>query len=436
MAKIEPYIKIYKDKSVIVSEDGDIYEFEEGKLSNEAKKRYSLIKKSLEEGYFEAVILESIKPDVEIGEMAEEHTAALDNLVDSVTSEVGRAIIGLTSMQLTLKSIDNNQSIRLHKGSSSKGSFSWKEGIPMRVLDKNYITPLLRKYGLLKLNADGFMMTRTLAENYPYSKLYKAAIRGAKEEWMDITEWIEADELNALDALKYFIGLLNNKTEEFNVNSNEAIDLLNKYFATEPRKEDIRALILEYVENSTYSARLFEITIHAFYQALDEMKCLGYFLKPLSQMRSANKKHGNIGDIELTVDKGAKNIVEAWDAKYGKNYFRDEIEELNDKLEAHPEAELVGFISNQVPDLKKEITDRVEELNEKHDIEIEILSFNDWSISQLEDYLDDGQENEFHNRWIIALIESIAQRRREYAPIDEPTIEWVTEFIALVKTKI
>ena len=35
-------------------------------------------------------------------------------------------------------------------------------------------------------------------------------------------------------------------------------------------------------------------------------------LKPLSQMRSANKKHGNIGDIELLED---RQIVEAWDAK-------------------------------------------------------------------------------------------------------------------------
>jgi len=86
-------------------------------------------------------------------------------------------------IQLTIKSISPEQSIRLHKGSSST-SFSWKEGISMRVLDKNYITPLLRKYKLLRLNADGFMMTRTLAENYPYSQVYKAAIRGAKKEWL------------------------------------------------------------------------------------------------------------------------------------------------------------------------------------------------------------------------------------------------------------
>jgi hypothetical protein len=36
-------------------------------------------------------------------------------------------------------------------------------------------------------------------------------------------------------------------------------------------------------------------------------------LKPLSQMRSANKKHGNIGDIEILE---ARQIIESWDAKY------------------------------------------------------------------------------------------------------------------------
>ncbi len=37
-------------------------------------------------------------------------------------------------------------------------------------------------------------------------------------------------------------------------------------------------------------------------------------------MRSANKKHGNIGDLEV-LEKS--NIIEAWDAKYGKAYLRD-----------------------------------------------------------------------------------------------------------------
>lgn len=35
-------------------------------------------------------------------------------------------------------------------------------------------------------------MTRSLAENYPYSPVYKANIRGARLEWLSIVEAIEA----------------------------------------------------------------------------------------------------------------------------------------------------------------------------------------------------------------------------------------------------
>ena len=61
----------------------------------------------------------------------------------------------------------------------------------MRSLDKTFITPVLRSYDILRTNADGVMMTRSLAENYPYSKLYKAAIRGNRDEWLEIIDLLE-----------------------------------------------------------------------------------------------------------------------------------------------------------------------------------------------------------------------------------------------------
>ncbi|WP_223824082.1 hypothetical protein, partial [Candidatus Enterovibrio escicola] len=90
-----------------------------------------------------------------------------------IPARIGR---GFTAILLTIKSICSEQSIRLHKGSAGGSTFSWKNGIPMRVLDKKYNTPVLRKYDLIRMNADGVFMTRSLAENYPYSELYKAAI--------------------------------------------------------------------------------------------------------------------------------------------------------------------------------------------------------------------------------------------------------------------
>ena len=81
--------------------------------------------------------------------------------------------------------------------------------------------------------------------------------------------------------------------------------------------------------------------MHSLMQAVIETGALADLeLKPLSQMRSANKKHGNIGDIELLEN---NEIVESWDAKYGKNYLRDEIDEVSEKLEYHEKVETVGF---------------------------------------------------------------------------------------------
>jgi len=432
--KIEPYIAVYKDKSVLHTEDGKTEVFLEGGLSDLAKKRYKSITKSLEDGFLEKIIIESIKPDVKINGLSEEHLSKMMSLVNSVTSEVGRAIIGLTVMQLTLKSINNEQNIRLHKGSSNSNSFSWKEGLSMRVLDKTFITPTLRKYGLLKLNSDGFMMTRTLAENYPYTKLYKAKIRGAKKEWMEITDWIESGELNPLNALKQFIALLNNKTEEFNQMSDETLVLLNKFIEKKQSYEKRVNLIFNYVKQSTYSARLFEVIMHALYQALDELNALEGYLKPLSQMRSANKKHGNIGDIEITRDNQYRAIIEGWDAKYGKTYLRDELEELNDKLFKHPEAEVVGFVTDQNPDLKLEIIKRKEEISDIHGVDVKIFSITDWVDFQLS--LRELDKDELANRWLTAIAESICQKRRGFAPIDEPTLEWVKELKSVLKQEV
>lgn len=427
----KPYLIIYPEKSVLNDTDGNVYEYPEGKLSDDAKKRLIVIKKSLEDGYLEEIINDCFSPDVAIGEISDEHKRHFEILVDSVTSEVGRAIVGLTVLQLTIKSIDKGQSIRLHKGSNGSGAFSWQEGIPMRVLDKNFITPVLRKYDLLRLNADGFMMTRSLAENYPYSKLYKAAIRGAREEWLAITDLAENDTIDSLVALKYLITQLINKSADFTSKADLLLNLKADYIKANKSFNETFETIVNFINTSTYSARIFEISIHALFQAIDTKKCFPGYLVPLSQMRSANKKHGNIGDIELSYSEGGNDIIESWDAKFGKSYLRDELEELNDKLKFHPIAELVGFITDGEPNLKEEITDRIKELEDIHSVKIEILNFENWVSSQVEKY--DLDFDEISKLWIEAIVESICLKRREIAPIDEPSSVWIDELIKILE---
>ena len=297
----------------------------------------------------------------------------------------------------------------------------------MRNLDSNYITPVLRKYDLLKINKFGFMMTRTLAENYPYSKLYKAGIRGARQEWLEITDQIETGKLDSYNALKQLLIYLNNKTEAFQLLIQNAMKSLEGFLAEKPSFQECLDVIVSFIDKSTYSARVFEVSVHAFFQVLSSEKHLNGYLKPLSQMRSANKKHGNIGDIEITLSDGNMDIVEAWDAKYGKTYLRDELEELNDKLKLHPQATIAGFITDKKPNLKEEILIRMNEIKDIYDTEISIMEFSEWIYFQIQNYELDSKK--LGAKWLMAIAESICQYRRDIAPIDEPTTEWVETFI-------
>ncbi|MDP2902428.1 MAG: hypothetical protein Q8N96_04900 [Methylovulum sp.] len=427
--EFENYLKVFENRSeyVITGQAKEV--FWEGPVSAETKKRTKLIKDQFEGGFLESIIIR-VKDNSEEIQIDLIHPATkicLEKLVDSVTSEVGRALIGLTVMQLTIKSISPEQNIRLHKGGSGSNAFSWRDGISMRVLDKNYVTPILRKYDLVKLNADGFMMTRSLAENYPYSRLYKAQLRGARNEWLSVVESLEANIGDPLTSLMYFISLLFNKAEQFQIIATNLLETTNSYLDKIENVGQVLRVIRSHINDSDYAARLMEISMHALMQAVIDTGSMGLItLKPLSQMRSANKKHGNIGDIELIED---LNIIESWDAKYGKAYLRDEIDEVIEKLAGHNSVGLVGFVTTLTPTINKEIRNKLDSAKELYGIDIKILTFEEWvedifSRSLKENYIT---EIELAKNWLLAYAESIAQKRRDVAPIDEPCIEWVKE---------
>jgi hypothetical protein len=424
----DEYLKIFHDKSIYVSSGSEV-EYIEGPQSEVAKHNQERVKSVLDSGWLDDIIHNSALTSDENELISEDFRKALYRLVESITSEVGRAIVGLTVLQLTIKSIIPDQSIRLHKASNNHASFSWRDGIPMRVLDNTYITPKLREYNLLKLNADGFMMTRSLAENYPYTSLYKANIRGAKAEWIEIVNAIENSPEIALSALKLVITFLKNRSEQFQNKANETLVSIDTYLKKVSDTAKLKSKLFSFPSISSYSARLFEILIHSFYNTVSFDYGLDLFLKPLSQMRSANKKHGNIGDIELLERPNTMLIVEAWDAKYGKPYLRDELEELKDKLESHPETKIAGFITNDEPILNKEIQERKSELEDIFGITIKIESINTWFNNVISDY-NITNETIFLKHWIKMFFEYLCLKQYSIAPIDEPTYNWIEECVA------
>ncbi len=420
-----PKLEIYLSRSVLFQDDKTPEQFVEGVPSAQAKLRLKVIKNELESGYLSNLIKDCQSPKVSPESLELYHAELLSDLVDSVTSEVGRAIVGLTILQFCVKALAPDQSIRLHKAGGRGSNFSWSEGVPMRVLDKNHITPILRKFNLLKLNADGFMMTRSLAENYPYCRLYKAAIRGARVEWIALVDLVETGALKPEAALRHLVGLLLNRSEKFKLSAEVAIEAVIQVLPKLNSLEDSKRFIRSFVDKSPYSARVFEISLHALFQLLADQNVFGGVLKPLCQMRSANKKHGNIGDIEIVTKSGGLEILEAWDAKYGKPYLRDELDEINEKLDGHSETEVIGFVVDTEPNLKEEIRARISEIEELHQVKIYVQSFDEWVKEQFL-RVSDMSESDVGKKWVIAFSESICQMRREVAPIDEPADAWVT----------
>lgn len=400
-----------------------------------AKKRLNNISQHLASGYLEQRILAckdgTVVDNLQLLKAAE--VEILEQLVMSVTSEIGRALLALTILQLCVKAIEPQQSIRLHKGGNSSRDFSWQSGISMRSLDKKFITPTLRKYDLLKLNADGFMMTRSLAENYPYSHVYKANIRGAKQEWIKIVEAVEEHTLEPEPALDYILVKLINQAEAFKLLANQTLSLLDQILTSNLNisKSFVLGLISIHIAKSDYAARLMEIAMHSLMQAMLEAHVLGPVeIMPLSQMRSANKKHGNIGDIEIVEN---EEIIEAWDAKYGKTYLRDEIEELADKLSSHAHVMVAGFVTSGEVARPEELTPRLQDIEGMYGVRVEILSFTEWVSNQFKRAINNGlpQESELASHWLRAYTESISQKRRDLAPIDEPCYEWLRELYVL-----
>lgn len=430
----ELHLKVYVNKSELVRPDGTIEIFLEGPTSGEAKRRYQKIKTVLENGYLETQIIRCQTTEAsELGFLGlkDDDIALIERMVSSIMSEVGRALVALTIMQLCVKAIEPEQSIRLHKSSGGTYNFSWKEGISMRSLDKLFITPTLRKYDLLRLNADGFMMTRSLAENYPYSGVYKAQIRGARNEWLRIVERVENGNIKSEIALCYLLSQLLNRAEQFIQLSNSMLESLTK-FSARSSSDQVYQVIIDHINRSDYAARLMEVAMHSLMQAMGEAGMFaGGELIPLSQMRSANKKHGNIGDIEIMQD---KQIIEAWDAKYGKNYLRDEIEELTEKLVDHPDIKIAGFVTSEIPDRLQELLPRIGDIQDLYGVELKILHFGQWVKNRIAAVVEDqlATEQDISRAWLTAYGESLAQRRRYIAPIDEPCHKWVESLKAII----
>ena len=105
-------LEIHPLSSRLFTGSKDFLEFTEGPTSESAKDRLSKLKRTLEEGWLSNLIEDCGNNPVVEHSLNEDVFVLIRKIVDSVTSEVGRAVVGLCVLQLTIKAICPDQSIR------------------------------------------------------------------------------------------------------------------------------------------------------------------------------------------------------------------------------------------------------------------------------------------------------------------------------------
>lgn len=434
----ESHLEVYAHSSILVDNDNVVKTvWSEGKQTQAAQERYAKITGAFKSGFLDEKI--EFAKSARIASVFESNLTtqqkkALEDVVASITSQMGRALVEIFLLQLAVKTISPDQDIRLHKGSSSRGrdtsergAFSWVEGISMRSLDDKFLVPTLRKHGLLRMNEYGAFMTRSFAENYPYTLFYKAETRGAKRQWLMLVDDLEEQKLDAQTALLYVLDLLWKSSEQFTKLASEVLQLLeawllkNAYYSL----TDAITVIKLHIEKSEVRARLLEIAMHALLQALEDQNVdLGGHLKPLMPMRTANLKHRNFGDIEVTA---GDFVVESWDAKYDNPYLSDALDVFVEKIRGKNVSDLLfGYVL--FPERKEyvDVTRKISAIDDEYGIRVQVLSFDEWVQRQVQRTGENNSLNKnLASMWLRAYAESLALLRAEKAPIDEPTYDWL-----------
>lgn len=308
----------------------------------------------------------------------------------------------------------------------------------MRSIDSKHIVPSLRGYDLLLLNKDGGYMTRSFAENYPYTRFYKAEIRGAKRQgkqrWLEVVDDLESGKMEPEMVLLYVLQLLWKFSEAFNNLVQKTLNSLETWIG---KKEYlslgvVTELIKQHLEEAETKARLLEIAIHALLQSLEELVIdLGGRLKPLMPMRTGNKKHGNVGDVEIL---SGDLIVEAWDAKYDQPYLSDAIGELAEKMRVIDVSELqFGYVLYPLKRIYPEVERKIDAIYEEFGVRVQSVVFDEWVHEQFLRCKDAGvTEENLAEAWIRAYTESLCLKRKDKAPIDEPTFIWIETLLNIL----
>lgn len=108
---------------------------------------------------------------------------------------------------------------------------------------------------------------------------------------------------------------------------------------------------------------------------------------------------------------------------------------LEDKFTGHNVSELTfGYIVHPEKKEYEVIDHKIALIEEEYGVNVGIFLFKEWVEEQLQKAKNEGvAENDVTVRWLYAYIESLALKRQDKAPIDEPTYSWLHSLNEILK---
>ena len=128
-----------------------------------------------------------------------------------------------------------------------------------------------------------------------------------------------------------------------------------------------------------------------------------------------------------------QDIKVAIDAKFGKKYLREEIEEIFEKFAHHHAIQDVIFLTDEPALINAEIIERISEIEEMTGVLIEIIDLDSWLKTLIDELIEAGiPVADFNQNWLRHYCEYFGQRDRMMAPIDEPCEAWIDELTKII----
>lgn len=426
----EPPVLIKNDDvHIYIDERDEVHRFEVGTPSEETQRRYQNVISALEDGQFRDLVENSISQSEQNEEpkIDEEHAALLSDVAMGLHGD-GRGVVGVCCAQLFAKSVEPGLTTRLHKGGQPSGDFSWCEGWSLRQVNNKDDVGTgveLNRRGLLYSNTDGgAVMTRSLAESEPFTQLFEPAVKGPRQAWLDIVDSLERQELDPEKGLIYLLKRLVDEKQFIEESTEQILDLVNQFAATDPSMDDVMDLITTHVDQADQGSSLLEIAVHSFLQIIEDTGSLTGELVQLQTLTSPDRRGGgstrevrDLGDVQTTVD---GSMRAAWDAKLGITITREELSSLEEKLSSEMTPEFVGYITLDEPTLGNEVDSQPDDL-ELTGVDVELHSVE----SVTERYTQTTDSGIEPANWLVAYVETLARQRPERAVVRQSPLAWL-----------